>query len=264
MTLLQNDTTGGTAVVDAPTAESIAYGSFGLRLRALVTDSVVLAFALVAIVMLISITEAIPGSGRVGVIGMFALLFLYEPLLVARRGATVGHRRANLHVVYDRTGEHPGFIRAFTRFVLKTILGPPSFLLMALTRRHQALHDRLTGTTVRIHDLRLAHESDIAWERTAEELEAIGAPSRIRRVMVILGYLVLMFAATVALTVALVSNVCIMQSRCTPGDDRIQDVLVLAWIVVSVWCVIAGWRGRLWGCRPRRSSDSQLVARRFE
>ena len=264
MTLLHNDTTGGTAVVDAPTVESIAYGSFALRLGALVTDSVVLAFALVAIVMLISVTEAIPGSGRVGVIGMFTLLLLYEPLLVARRGATVGHRRANLRVVYDRTGEHPGFIRAFARFVLKAIFGPPSFLLMALTRRHQALHDRLTGTTVRIHDLGLTHESDIAWERTAEELEPIGASSRIRRVVVILGYLVLVFAVTVALTGALVSNVCIMENRCTPGDDRIQDVLVLAWIVVSAWCVIAGWRGRLWGCRPRRSSDSQPSAPRFE
>jgi uncharacterized RDD family membrane protein YckC len=264
MTLLQNDKTAGTAGVDAPTAERIAYGSFALRLRALVTDSVVLAFALVAIVMLISVTEAIPGSGRVGVIGMFALLFLYEPLLVARRGATIGHRRANLHVVYDRTGEHPGFIRAFTRFVLKTILGPPSFLLMAFTRRHQALHDRLTDTTVRIHDLRMAHESDIAWERTAEELEPIGASSRIRRVVVILGYLVLVFAVTVALTMALVSNVCILEDRCTPGDDRIQNVLVLAWIVVSIWCVIAGWRGRLWGCRPSRSSDSQLIAHHLE
>ncbi len=264
MTLLQRDTTAGTAGADAPIAERTAYGSFALRLRALVTDSVVLAFALVAIAMLISVTEAIPGSGRVGVIGMFALLFLYEPLLVARRGATVGHRRANLHVVYDRTGEHPGFIRAFTRFVLKTILGPPSFLLMAFTRRHQALHDRLTGTTVRIHDLRLAHESDIAWERTAEELEPIGGSSRIRRLVVMLGYLVLVFAVTVALTMALVSNVCILEDRCTPGDDRIQNVLVLAWIVVSVCCIIAGWRGRLWGCRPTRSSDSQPIAPRFE
>jgi hypothetical protein len=176
----------------------------------------------------------------------------------------VGHRRANLHVVYDRTGEHPGFIRAFVRFMLKTILGPPSFLLMAFTRRHQALHDRLTGTTVRIRDLRLAHESDIAWERRAEELEPIGASSRIRRVVVILGYLVLVFAVTLALTGALVSNVCIMESRCTPGDDRIQDALGLAWIAVSIWCVIAGWRGRLWGCRARRSSDSQRIAPRIE
>jgi uncharacterized RDD family membrane protein YckC len=264
MTVLQNDTTGSTTIADAPTHDHIAFGSFGLRLRALVTDSVVLAFALVAIVMLISVTEAIPGSGRVGVIGMFALLFLYEPLLVARRGATVGHRRANLHVVYDRSGEHPGFIRAFARFVLKTILGPLSFLSMALTRRHQALHDRLTGTTVRIHDLHLAHESDIAWERTAEELEPIGALSRTRRVVVILGYLVLVFVVVNVSSWALVSGMCLLESRCTPREDRIQDVLVLAWIVVSAWCVIAGWRGRLWGCRSRRSSDSQPIAPRID
>jgi uncharacterized RDD family membrane protein YckC len=256
MTLLQNDTTHGIAVADTPTSDGIAFGSFGLRLRALVTDSVVLAFALVAIVMFISVAEAIPGSGRVGVIGMFGLLLLYEPILVTRRGATVGHRRANLHVVYDRTGDRPGFVRAFVRFVLKTILGPPSFLLMALTRRHQALHDRLTGTAVRIRDPELAHEADIAWERTAEELEPVGASSRIRRVVVILAYLVLVFVVIMVLTWTLVSGACVLESRCTPGDDRTQDVLGLAWIVASIWCVIAGWRGRLWGCRPRkRDSD---------
>ncbi|HET7549903.1 MAG TPA: RDD family protein [Gemmatimonadaceae bacterium] len=244
---------GGPATADTPTSDGIAFGSFALRLRALVVDSVVLACALVAIVMFISVADAVPGAGRVGVIVMAALLILYEPFLVARRGATVGHRRANLRVVYDRTGEHPGFVRAFVRYVLKTIFGAPSFLLMALTRRHQALHDRLTGTTVRIDDPGLAHEADIAWERPAGELEPIGAASRARRVLVILAYLVLVFVVFNVLTWALVSGACILESRCTPGDDRIQGVLGLAWIVGSAWCLIAGWRGRLWGCRPRKS-----------
>ena len=124
---------------------------------------------------------------------------------------------------------------------------------MAFTRRHQTLHDRLTGTTVRIRDLSLAHEADIAWERTAEELEPAGATSRARRVLVILAYLVVIFVVFNVLTWVLVSGACILESRCTPGDGRIQSVLGLAWIVGSVWCVIAGWRGRLWGCRPRKS-----------
>jgi hypothetical protein len=68
------------------------------------------------------------------------------------------------------------------------------------------------------------------------------------------------FTVIVALTGALVSNVCIMESRCTPGDDRIQEVLGLAWIVASAWCVIAGWRGRLWGCRPWWLSDPPPIA----
>ena len=246
---------GGPVIAETSISDRIAFGSFASRLRALVVDAVVLSCALVAIVIFISVAEAIPGSGRIGVIALAALLIFYEPFLVSWRGATVGHRRANLHVVYDRTGERPGFIRSFTRFALKTILGPPSFLVMALTRRHQALHDRFTGTTVRIHDLRLADESDIAWERAAEELEPVGSSSRTRRVVVILAYLILVYVALIALTWTFVSGMCIMESRCTPGDDRIKEVLGLAWIAVSAWCVIAGWRGRLWGCRPRTSSD---------
>lgn len=245
--------TGGAFSADSPIADRIAFGSFWSRFRAIVVDSVILAFACVGIVFIIAVTEAIPGSGRVGLIAMAALLLLYEPLLVAWRGATVGHERANLRVVYDRTGEHPGFVRAFVRFVIKAIFGAPSFLLMVLTRRHQALHDRLTGTTVRIHDLNLAREPDIAWERSAEELEPAGSASRIRRLVVILVYLMLLISVLGVLASVLLSDACLIDDVCMPGEERTLDVLGFFWLIASVVCIVAGWRGRLWGTRAWKS-----------
>jgi hypothetical protein len=43
---MQDYTTGGASVADVPTAESIAFADFALRLRALVVDPVVLTSAL--------------------------------------------------------------------------------------------------------------------------------------------------------------------------------------------------------------------------
>lgn len=257
---MQDDTTGGAAAGDAPSADRIAFGSFSSRFCALIADAVVLTFALVAIVLIISATEAIPGSGRIGVILMLVVLVFYEPFLVAWRGATVGHMRANLRVVHDRTGERPGFVRAFVRYVIKSIFGAASFLLMALTRRHQALHDRLTGTTVRIHDRDLAREADIAWERRAEELEPTGSASRARRVVVILGYLVMLLILLNVLASVLLSGACLADDRCSPGEHRIQEVLGFLWLAANVVCVVAGWRGHLWGCRPRKSVSYEALA----
>lgn len=255
---VQNDSTGAAAMADAPSADRIAFGSFSSRFRAVVVDAVVLAFALVAIVLSISVTEAIPGAGRVGVFLMAAVLVFYEPFLVAWRGATVGHMRANLRVVYDRTGERPGFVRAFVRYVIKSIFGAASFLLMALTRRHQALHDRLTGTTVRIHDRDVAREADIAWERSADELEPSGSASRARRVVVILGYLVLLLILLNVLASVLLSDACLVDDGCSPAEHRIQEVLGLLWLAANVVCIVAGWRGHLWGCRPRKSVSYEV------
>ncbi len=67
-----------------------------------------------------------------------------------RRGATPGKRALGLEVV-DLGGERPGFARATLRFAMR---GPTvatamlGWLMIALTRRRQALHDLASGTLV--------------------------------------------------------------------------------------------------------------------
>ncbi|HEX3158509.1 MAG TPA: RDD family protein [Gemmatimonadaceae bacterium] len=237
--------------MDFPAADAPAYGSFLARFHALVVDSLVTVVALVTILLLVELTNGVPGTGRIGMAAIVAFVLLYEPLMVAYLGGTVGHRRANLRVVHERTGERPGFGRAFARFALKSALGVPSFVLMALTRRHQALHDRMTDTTVRIHDLRLAPDFYVAWERPVDELEPVGAPSRIRRTAAIVAYLVMVSVAVVVLQALLVSATCNLGNSCTRRDDLTTGALSLGWPAASAYVLVAGWRGRLWGCRPR-------------
>ena len=68
----------------------------------------------------------------------------------ARRGATPGKRALGLEVV-ELSGERPGFSRASLRFLMRgltvatVMLG---WIMIALTRRRQALHDLASCTLV--------------------------------------------------------------------------------------------------------------------
>lgn len=217
----------------------------------MILDTIVLLAAFLAIVFAAAAAD-IDFAGRLAVVAVFGLLLLYEPLLLWRYGATLGHRWANLRVVAESTGGHPAFATAFVRFVVKAVLGLPSFILMALTRQHQALHDRIAGTTVRIRDLDRARDLDVAWERTDVELAPPGMPSWVRRLVVIVIYVALSFLVLVLLSVGLVSQDCIMTETCTSGENLRLDIAGLVWLAVVALCIIAGWRGKLFGARRVR------------
>jgi len=227
------------------------YGSFHSRFRALVLDSVVL----VGTTMFILFAADLAGATRVALFSCIALVLLYEPLLVSMTGATLGHRWSNLRVVVENTGANPGFARAFARFLTKSFLGLPSFIFMALTRRHQALHDLVAGTTVRINDPGQARAIDVARERSAGELEPLGIPSRGRRLGVIAAYLVGSFIAMSILSATLASDACLTTNQCTPGEEFRLQLVGMVWLAVVALIVIAGWRGRLQGARRHGSAS---------
>jgi hypothetical protein len=58
----------------------------------------------------------------------------------------------NLRVADEHTDARLGIGRALGRYVVKGLLGVFSFLSMAASRRHQALHDMMTRSTVQIRD----------------------------------------------------------------------------------------------------------------
>ena len=232
----------------------VAYASFGARLRALVVDAAVIAFILVVLVVASDLTRDVPGTGRVFVVLLLAVAFLYEPVQVWRYGATLGHRWANVRVVADATGGNPGFGRAFARFLIKSVLGIASFVAMALTRRHQAVHDGLTRTTMQIRDVGRARATDFAFERTVDP--AVQLPSAWRRIAVIVLFVVGAFVAMTLLMVALVTPPCLDNDACTAGETLVVNVVSLSWLAGTLFLIVAGWRGRLWGARARRGDAS--------
>lgn len=132
--------------------ESGLYANFPRRLNALTLDFVVLVGFSVITFTLTSFLQNIVVV-RVALAAIWwVVLFLYEPIFVWRLGGTVGHRVMNLQVVNNRTGRGVSLLQALARYVIKGLLGIFSFLTMSFSKRHQAVHDMLTNSSVRIRD----------------------------------------------------------------------------------------------------------------
>lgn len=225
------------------------YATFTGRVRAAVTDIILISVTLVVTVMLGDAAERVPGSGRVAVAVIFALLFLYEPLFVWRRGATIGHGKNHLIVISERTGRPPGPGRAFVRYLIKVIFGIPSFVTIPLSRRHQAVHDWATRTTVRVAPGAEGLVDGFLIERV-DDADVV-LPSRSRRMFVALAYLIALFLAY-GISLAVVDRRgCIRAQNCSPGTSLLIQVIAVGWFALSILTIAATWRGLLWGARRR-------------
>jgi uncharacterized RDD family membrane protein YckC len=260
---MSTETESTPAIPPAPPAR---YATFTSRLRAFVIDTVCLWVPFLALFFLGETTSGVPGTTLVTWLLMFAWLLLYDPVMVSRRGATVGHAVAHLRVVDARTGRPPSFGRAFARGLIKLMLGVLSFFTMELTRRHQAVHDMVTHTTVQVA------ESEELVEFHADQAEDpdVVLPSRLRRLVVIAAYLVVLYCVFVAYVVLLDATGCIRRAaiegalstrNCNPGREALIEVTTWVWLALSVTMIIAGWKGLLLGARrSKRVSVDVAVA----
>jgi uncharacterized RDD family membrane protein YckC len=234
------------------------YGRFNLRLRAFAIDFIIFLLAMLAGLSAVTATNS-ENLARVIGFSIAAAYFLYEPLLVSSTGSTIGHYLSNLRVVDDRGG-NVGFLKALARALIKIALSWYSFLTMLVTRRHQAVHDWLTRSTVQVRDPTKAVSAHYVGERL--ELSSPSMPSRLRRIVVILIYLMLL---AVVLTVGLqlltargvlpaVSPSCINYDHCSASERFQMGAFGLCLIVAAVLCIGLGWRGRLWGARRDRGA----------
>lgn len=126
------------------------YANFSRRLHALSIDSLVIVALTLLVVALAPRLEGVVPVRVALFLAWWSAIFLYEPIMVWRGGGTFGHRAMNLQVVDDRTLANVSLPKALARFVLKAILGIVSFLTMRFSRRHRAMHDIATGSSVRI------------------------------------------------------------------------------------------------------------------
>jgi uncharacterized RDD family membrane protein YckC len=229
------------------------YARFVRRFRGIVIDFIVMLVVMFGALFIASIVEVDHVARVLGVVVVLTLL-LYEPILVSRTGSTIGHYMANLRVVDDRSHGNVSFLKAVARVLIKTVLGWYSFVTMAATRRNQALHDKLTASTVQIRDRTKALSWHYITERT--ELGNPNLPSRTRRVVVVLVYLLLAFVVLVAvegvlLGTGVISPTCIDRGRCSEGERWTSIAVTVIWLIGCAWIVGRGWRGKLFGARLR-------------
>ena len=128
------------------------YANFPRRLDALSIDSVVLIGFSILVFLLASLLERLDVARIALVVCWWLTLVLYEPVMVWRFGGTIGHRAMNLRVVDNRTAGNVSLLKALARLVVKGLLGIASFFSMNFSRRHQAVHDILTGSSVQIRN----------------------------------------------------------------------------------------------------------------
>jgi H+/Cl- antiporter ClcA len=80
-------------------------------------------------------------------------------------------------------------------------------------------------------------------------------PSRTRRIVVIIAYILGSFAlflvSMILLLQTVISNQCSLYARCSRWENLMIGLPVLGWIAVCLVCAGLGWRGRLFGCRAR-------------
>jgi uncharacterized RDD family membrane protein YckC len=252
-------------VIDDASSQSASgplYGRFSRRFQAALIDGIVILLAIFSAVF-VAVTLESQSLARVLGFSVAAGWLLYEPLLVALTGSTVGHWLRNLRVIDNRTGGNLNIVKAVARTLIKAVLGWLSFVTMATTQRHQAVHDLLTSSTVQVRNAVAANPGDYNSERT--ELASASMPSRLRRLIIIGLYLIASYLITTVALAALpatdaVSWGCINNSRCNTSEQFLVVGLSLAWLGVSILCIVLGWRGRLVGARASRPASSPQQA----
>jgi uncharacterized RDD family membrane protein YckC len=222
------------------------YARFSRRLRGIVLDWIIAMVILFGAVLVAVSIQNDNLSRALGILVVVTLL-LYEPVLVSVTGGTLGHYFTNLRVVDDRDGGNVSFLKACARVVIKGLFGWYSFVILAATRRNQAIHDMLTRSTVQIRNPAKALPGQYVTERS--EPAPANMPPRWRRIVVICVYLVLVAILDGLIEMAFLSRGCLNNSSCSAGE-RILNLATGVTLLVAMALVIAlGWKGKLFGAR---------------
>jgi len=236
------------SALDSPSRE-VFYPRLVRRVRAYLVDQMVLLAVVAAWLALLPWMQEWSPAQRILV--LFGLLLLAEPCLVSWTGGTIGHHVMRLRVRDAHTERNLGLIRATFRALLRLMLGWLSLLFILLTRRRQALHDVLLNSVVVIGRPKGLPAYDLIAALPFHLDRAAGMPSRWRRMLIVLVYLL---AATVAVSATaghLISSQCSSNDVCTGAEEIAQAVLGWAWLAAVVVIVVLGVRGRLWGARRK-------------
>src|SRR5882672_2880376 len=232
---------------DIPLASPPRYARFSRRLRGMMLDWAITLIVTFGAVLAAVTVGSDNFSRALGILVVTALL-LYEPVLVSFTGGTVGHYLTNLRVVDERDGGNISFLKACARVLIKGLLGLYSFVILAATRRNQAIHDLMTRSTVQIRDPAKALPGQYVTEHV--EPADKNMPSAWRRAVVIVAYLLLSYALGLVIAVTTMSRSCIRnESFCSAADTIINVGVSLALIFLTALVIGLGWRGTLFGAR---------------
>lgn len=117
------------------------------RLKAVLTDSLVIVGLMILIGTIFSNFKNVPESLR-----MFAFIFvfgLYDPIFTSLFGGTIGHRVMGLRIKRDdNSNKNIPFLNAVLRYFFKVFLGFISLLTVSNNEKGKAIHDIVAKSVV--------------------------------------------------------------------------------------------------------------------
>jgi uncharacterized RDD family membrane protein YckC len=226
----------------------IYYPNFNRRVKAALVDSLIFALLTVSIVPILAGINSIPDWLRI--ILILSPFFILEPVLVSYTGGSPGHHLFKIRIRDIGSDTNISILSATVRFLFKILLGLISLFFILFTKKHQAIHDLVVKSIVVLKNPEAYAENEALEERTFEE-PSFTYPSIIQRILVSLVYFVAVAVITANILGLFMSDACVEKDICSPMDDAIGYICAIIWIISFMYLVVAGLKGRLYGCRRK-------------
>lgn len=224
------------------------YARLSPRIQALLIDSLIASFVFIVSILVVSAF----GFENQNVAAAIAFIpaFSVEPIMLSLKGGSFGHLKVGIRVTSASTGKALNIVMAFVRSIIKLILGIPSLIFVLTTRKHQAIHDLLTNAVVVVHDAENKPSYESVSER--EKDESYIYPSAIRRLAVVIVYLIVALIAVSIFPVVIFSEYCIEYKECTNIETVVYYSLIIGYWSSLFAVPYFGWASRLYGARKMK------------
>jgi len=117
------------------------------RVKAIVTDGVVIILFILAATYVFSLFENVPVNAKI--IAFVFIFILYDPIFTSSFGGTIGHMIVGIRVKRENNEKkNILFPLAIVRFIVKAFLGWISLLTVTGNVKSRAIHDYLVGSVV--------------------------------------------------------------------------------------------------------------------
>ncbi|MFT7157318.1 MAG: putative RDD family membrane protein YckC [Parvicella sp.] len=117
------------------------------RMKALVTDSIVIVILMLIIGNIFSMFESVSDTSRM--IAFIFVFLLYDPIFTSLFGGTIGHLMNGIRVRRDtELDQKIIFPAALLRYIIKALLGWISFLTIQRDPKGKAIHDMAVNSMV--------------------------------------------------------------------------------------------------------------------
>ena len=133
-----------TANIQPVQTETVIYPNLSDRIQSTFIDCI-----FIVVLMLISgsfLDKFENAPDWIRIVLFFGIWAIYEPLCTTL-GGTVGNYLKGIRVKkYGNVNKKINFIQAFFRYVVKMVLGGPSFITIHMNKERRAIHDLLAGS----------------------------------------------------------------------------------------------------------------------